>query len=127
MEELVARFGVSRGYVYKLVSGNARPLAQVAGGDHLNPPDKRSGSAGPARMALDALVAELGELSGERAALGAVLADRLDAVAVLETAAAGSGAERVAGRLEEIVDGLAAGEAREGAGQAAARMLGALA
>ena len=69
---------------------------------------------------------ELDELRGERAALAAlarVLADRLDALATVHSAAAAMAAERVAGRLSELIERLAAGAEREGAEEAAKRIL----
>jgi hypothetical protein len=120
--ELAARFGVSRGYVYELVSGRARPAVL--------PADSDPAPAGAAACALDAFVGSLGPLRGERAAiaaLAAVLAGRLDAVAGVDSAAAVAAAERVAGRLVAIVERLAEGEAQEGAEAAASRMLQAVA
>jgi hypothetical protein len=120
--ELAARFGISRAYVYELAAGRARPTAVAADTDPAPP-------AGAATRALDAFVDSLGPLRGERAALAALaalLADRLDAVAGVDSAAGVAAAERVAGRLVAIVERLADGEAREGAEMAARRMLEAI-
>ena len=115
--EIAERFGVSRQHASRVVNGHARVAA--------TPAAERGDAPGAMAMAVDAFVVELGVLAGRSAptaAMARLLAGQLDGLAMQRSAAAASAAERVAGRLADLLAALAPND-DEDAAAALVRML----